>query len=148
MGLTPEIPVPLPLGQGRCLQGGNQISLVAVGYPVHQAQLAAQELAKEGISVGVYDMRFIKPLDEQLLRTAANAAPMVLTLEENTVCGGFGAAALEFYARDGILDKGLRIRNLGIPDRNIPHGSQNDQRASLGLDSAGITETVRKLLYN
>ncbi len=91
-------------------------------------------------------MRFIKPLDEQLLRVAAKAAPVLFTLEENTVCGGFGAAALEFYARDGILDGGLKIRNLGIPDRNIAHGSQEIQRARLGLDGDGIAATIRKIL--
>lgn len=146
LGLPPEPPKPIPLGQGRILKEGNQVSLVAVGYPVHQALLAATELEKEGISVGVYDMRYVKPLDEQQLRLAAKAAPVVLTLEENTVCGGFGAAALEFFARDGILDKGLKIRNLGIPDRNIPHGSQNALRAGLDLDYVGIIKTVRQLI--
>jgi 1-deoxy-D-xylulose-5-phosphate synthase len=146
LDLPPETPTPLPLGHGRTLKKGNHVSIIGVGYPVYQAVLAAEIMKKEGVSVGVYDMRFIKPLDEQLLRVAAKAAPVILTLEENTVCGGFGAASLEFYARDGILDQGLKIRNLGIPDRNIPHGGQDSQRAKLGLDAAGIAETIRKLL--
>ncbi|MBF0453862.1 MAG: 1-deoxy-D-xylulose-5-phosphate synthase [Magnetococcales bacterium] len=146
LDLPLQPPTRLPLGQGRTLKEGNQVSLVGVGYPVNQALLAAEILEKEGISVGVYDMRFIKPLDERLLRTAAEAAPVLLTLEENTLCGGFGSATLEFFARDGLLDAGLTIRNLGIPDRNIPHGSQSQQRADLGLDSTGLAQTVRTLL--
>ncbi|MBF0195262.1 MAG: 1-deoxy-D-xylulose-5-phosphate synthase [Magnetococcales bacterium] len=146
LGLAQETPTPIPLGQGRTITTGTDISLVGVGYPSHQAQLAAKELEKEGISVGVYDMRFVKPLDSQLLRVAATTAPIVLTLEESSLCGGFGAAVLEFYARDGMLDSGLKIRNLGIPDRHIPHGEQSSQRNKLGLDCAGIVHMVRELI--
>ncbi|MBF0358102.1 MAG: 1-deoxy-D-xylulose-5-phosphate synthase [Magnetococcales bacterium] len=146
LGLPPASPAPVPLGQGRTLKSGTHISLVGVGYPVHQALQAAEILEKEGISAGVYDMRYIKPLDEQLLRVAAKAAPSVLTLEESTICGGFGAAVLEFYARDGVIDSGLKIRIAGIPDRNIPHADQSSQRAKIGMDSAGIIDMVKELL--
>ncbi|MBF0446778.1 MAG: 1-deoxy-D-xylulose-5-phosphate synthase [Magnetococcales bacterium] len=146
LDLPPETPTPLPLGQGRTLKEGHQVSLVGVGAPIHEALEAAWILEDEEISVGVYDMRYVKPLDEQLLRTAAKSAPLIFTLEENTVCGGFGAAALEFFARDGLLDRGLKIRNLGIPDRNIAHGSQSNLRAELGLDRHGIAATIRKMM--
>ena len=134
----------LPVGVGRCLhEGGEQVALVAVGSLVHPACQAAMILAKEGISVTVYDGRFIKPLDEQLLRQAARL-PYLATLEPNTVCGGFGAAVLEFLAQDGALDTGLNVRIWGLPDRFVPQGSLEGLYAMLRLDADGIADRVRR----
>ncbi|MBF0140678.1 MAG: 1-deoxy-D-xylulose-5-phosphate synthase [Magnetococcales bacterium] len=142
----PETPEAVPVGTGRILCSGDQVSVVAVGATVHPAVQAAATLAKEGVRVGVYDLRFIKPLDKAMLRQAASAAPILLTIEENTVCGGAGAAVLEFLAADGALDRGIKIRNLGVPDTIVPHGSQQQLRRELQLDHDGIVATIRSLL--
>ena len=143
LGLDPQPIEPLPMGVGRCLKEGDQVALVAVGSLVHPALQAANILAREGISVKVCDLRFIKPLDEPLLRKAAQL-PFLATLEENTICGGFGAAVLEFLARDGLLDDGKKIRTWGLPDRFIPQGTQSALRKDLMLDAEGIAARVRR----
>lgn len=143
LGLAHQPGQLLPLGVGRCLHEGDQVALAAVGSLVHPALQAAHLLAKEGISVKVCDFRFIKPLDEQLLREVARL-PYLATLEENTLCGGFGAAVLEFLARDGLLDGGKKVRNWGLPDRFIAQGGQNALRAELQLDAEGIAARVRQ----
>ena len=145
LGLEIEPAEPIPIGVARTLKEGNQVSLLAVGSQVHPALAAANLLEKEGISVAVYDFRSVKPLDEQLLRKAAEK-PFLATLEENTLCGGFGGAVLEFLAKDDLLNKGMKIQNWGLPDRFIPQGSQNQLRADLGLDANGIADKVRKLV--
>lgn len=142
----PETPELVPIGTGRVLCTGGQVSVVAVGATVYPAVQAAATLAKEGIRVGVYDLRFIKPLDETMLRQAASSAPILLTIEENTVCGGAGSAVLEFLAVDGALDRGLKVRNLGVPDTIVPHGSQQQLRRELNLDHDGIVAAIRRLL--
>ncbi|MBF0133067.1 MAG: 1-deoxy-D-xylulose-5-phosphate synthase [Magnetococcales bacterium] len=142
----PQTPTAIPIGSGRVLYEGDQVSILAVGSMVHPAFLAAQKLQNEGIRVGVYDLRFIKPLDAELIRRAVATAPIVLTVEENTVCGGFGAAVLEFLAADGLLDRGIKIRTLGVPDRITHHGAPNLLRNELKLDADGIIETIRALM--
>lgn len=139
-------PEPMAIGSGRVLCEGEHVSVLAIGATVHPAFLAAEKLRHEGIRVGVYDLRFIKPLDENLIRHAASTAPVVLTVEENTVCGGVGAAVLEFLAANGLLDHGLKIRNLGVPDRIVPHGSPQILRSELKLDASGIENVIRDLL--
>ncbi len=145
LGLPEVKPEILPSGVGRRLRDGGDIALVAVGYPVHPALEAAEQLEKEGISAAVYDARFIKPLDGRLLREAAQR-PYLATLEENTVCGGFGAAVLEFLAADGLLDNGAKVRNWGLPDRFIQQGGQKELRREVGLDPEGIAQRVREWL--
>ncbi|MBF0340263.1 MAG: 1-deoxy-D-xylulose-5-phosphate synthase [Magnetococcales bacterium] len=145
LNLPPETMKVLPVGVGRTLREGTDVALLAVGQPVHVALQAALRLEKEGISVGVFDARFVKPLDGQLIRQAARAKALI-TLEENTTLGGFGAAVLEFLAEDGILDRGLVIRVWGLPDRFIPHGTQTELRAELELDADGLVGRIKKLL--
>ena len=143
LGLEPCPIEPLPVGIGRSLRDGDQVALLAIGSMVHPALQAANILEKEGISVQVCDFRFVKPLDTHLLREAAQR-PFIATLEENTVCGGFGAAVLEFLAQEGILDDGKKVRTWGLPDCFIPQGSQTILRAELQLNAVGIAERVRR----
>lgn len=142
LGLPEEEIAPTPYGVGRKLRDGKEASIAAVGSMVHPALAAAEILAEEGIHAAVYDMRWIKPLDENMLREAA-AAPFLLTVEEGTVCGGFGSGVLEFLAADGLLGNGLTAKIAGIPDRYIPHGSPRDLLAELGLSAEGIAAAVR-----
>lgn len=143
LGLESQAIEPFPIGVGRTLREGTQVALAVVGSLVTPALKAAEILAKENISVKVCDFRFIKPLDEQLLRKAAQL-PYLATLEENSLCGGFGAAVLEFLARDGMLDNGMKVRNWGLPDRFIPQGDHKVLLAELQLDSVGIADRIRQ----
>lgn len=139
---------PLPVGVGRKLRSGGPTpaaAVVAVGTMVPVALAAATLLAAEEVELSVYDARFIKPLDGQLLREAASH-PVLVTIEENTVLGGFGSAVLEFLAGEGLLDRGLRVRILGLPDRFVPHGRHEGLLAELGLDAAGVATVIRALI--
>ncbi|MBF0421422.1 MAG: 1-deoxy-D-xylulose-5-phosphate synthase [Magnetococcales bacterium] len=142
---APQEPKAIPVGTGRVLCQGDQASVVAVGTMVQPALMAAKILLQEGIRVGVYDLRFLKPLDVSMLRQAA-AAPLLLTVEENTVRGGAGAAVLEFLAADGALDRGIKVRNLGVPDAIIPHGASQPLRHEFHLDGEGIAAAIRASL--
>ncbi|MBF0610802.1 MAG: 1-deoxy-D-xylulose-5-phosphate synthase [Magnetococcales bacterium] len=145
VGLPPEAMKPIPVGVGRRLKSGQHAAIASVGHLTHHALQAASLLEKQGISVAVYDFRYIKPLDENLLREAASL-PLLVTLEENNVAGGFGSAVLESLAKDGRLDRGLRVRQLGLPDQFIHQGTQNELRQELGLHPEGIAQTLQQLL--
>ncbi|MBF0136808.1 MAG: 1-deoxy-D-xylulose-5-phosphate synthase [Magnetococcales bacterium] len=145
MGLDPVVPISLPPGIGRRLRDGKGIALVAVGSMVHAALGATDILKRDGIQPAVYDARFIKPLDTALLREAASHGTLVV-LEENSVCGGFGAAVLEFLAQEGLFDAGLRVRTWGMPDAFVAQGSRKEMRAELSLDAEGVARRVRELM--
>ncbi|ABK43566.1 1-deoxy-D-xylulose-5-phosphate synthase [Magnetococcus marinus MC-1] len=145
LGLPPEPPHVLEIGRGRTLRKGEHAAILAVGQPVHPALEAAAILEQQGISVSVYDARFVKPLDQRLLQEVAMHG-VVLVVEENAVQGGFGSAVLESLSNQGALDRGLKIRCMGIPDRYIPHGTQKELRGEIGLDAVGIATTLKELL--
>src|SRR5439155_18016502 len=90
--------------------------------------------------------RFVKPLDEELVCALASASRRVVTVEEACLAGSFGSACLEAFERGGLLEAGLRLRRLGLPDRFVSHGDPGKQRAALGLDAAGIAAAVREVL--
>jgi 1-deoxy-D-xylulose-5-phosphate synthase len=142
VALDPE-PVPLPIGAGETLRAGGDIALIAAGTVVQVAEEAAATLAAEGIAATVINARSVKPLDEALLLDAARRTGHVVTIEENVVKGGFGAAVLELYAREGVL---VPVRTLGVPDRMITHGPQAVQREWCGLTAACTVAAARELL--
>jgi 1-deoxy-D-xylulose-5-phosphate synthase len=135
---------PLPMGKGEILRHGDAGALVAVGTMVRPALEAAELLAQEGISLTVVNARFIKPLDRELLLELAGRLPLLVTVEENALAGGFGSAVLELLEGEGVT--GSNLRRLGYPDRYIEQGEQPDLRAQYGLDAAGIAASVRKAL--
>ncbi|MBF0311100.1 MAG: 1-deoxy-D-xylulose-5-phosphate synthase [Magnetococcales bacterium] len=143
-GLPPESPQRIPPGSGRKLREGADVALLGIGTPVQEALAAAEILAAEGIEAAVYDARYLKPLDKQMLREAATR-PILVTIEENAVCGGFGSAVLEFLAEEDLLTAGRKVRLIGLEDHFIPQGTQKALRASQRLDAAGIALTVREL---
>ena len=128
------------------MQGLCHGLVVAVGSTVHPALAAAEALAKEGIDAAVVDARFVKPLDEELVCGLAARARRVVTVEESALAGGFGAACLEAFERQGLLEAGLKVKRLGLPDQFVTHGDANKQRAELGLDAAGIAAACRALV--
>jgi len=134
----------LPIGRGEILHRegrGRHVALLGVGPVVYRAREAARTLAREGIEATVVDARFVKPLDEELLLEVAAGASLVVTLEENAVQGGFGSAVLRGVAERGALPP--RFRQIGVPDRFLPHGPPDLLRAQCGLHADGIAATVR-----
>ena len=139
--LDPE-PKLLPVGKGEVLRVGKDGVVVAVGDPVVPALRAAERLAAEGgASLTVVNARWVKPLDVELLSQLVKPGAHVFTVEENAVAGGFGSAVTE--ALDG-LGIAARVRRLGIPDRYVPHATQAEQRADLGLDEEGLLRSFRE----
>jgi len=133
----------IEIGSWEELLEGEELVILAVGYPVYQALKAAEKLYKEGIKVGVVNARFVKPMDEEMLIKLVSRYEVFLTVEDNTVVGGFGSGVLEFLARKGILKK---VVNLGVPDRFVEHGNQNLLRNIVGIDAEGIERKVKELL--
>jgi 1-deoxy-D-xylulose-5-phosphate synthase len=122
------------------------VLLVAAGTPAHAAAAAAEDLARSGIEAAVVDARFVKPLDEETICGLAAQARRVVTVEENALAGGFGSACLEAFERAGLLERGLQVKRLGIPDAFVTHGDAAKQRAALGIDAAGIAAAARELV--
>ena len=126
----------LEIGKGECLCEGSDLTIVAIGSTVYPAMEAAETLAAKGISAGVINARFVKPLDADLILAAADKTGRILTVEENALQGGFGSAVLELLHDNGRQQ--VRIKRLGIPDRYIEHGSQAQLRKDVGIDAEGI----------
>ncbi len=123
------------VGDSETLKEGDDFSILAIGGTVAPSLKAAGRLAAEGISAGVFNMRFVKPLDERAISTAARTG-RILTVEDNAVQGGFGSAVLEALQRMGL--KGVEVRCLGIPDNFVEHGTQAELRRLCGIDEDGI----------
>uniref|UniRef100_UPI0040579548 1-deoxy-D-xylulose-5-phosphate synthase n=1 Tax=Alistipes sp. TaxID=1872444 RepID=UPI0040579548 len=135
--------VELPIGRGEVLREGGEIALLTIGTTARFAREAAQSLAKEGIEVGHYDLRYVKPLDEELLRRVATRYRAVITIEDGSLLGGVGEAVQRHLAAMGF---GGPLRMLGIPDRFIEHGTPAELQALCGFDTEAIMQAVRDLL--
>jgi 1-deoxy-D-xylulose-5-phosphate synthase len=141
-----EHPQPLPIGKGEILLDPPDAALavVAIGACVHPALAAAELLKAEGIPIRVINARFVKPLDGELLCGTAEKLKRVITVEENTLMGGFGSAVLELFAEAGI--SGVAVRRLGIPDEFAQHATQKELRRLYGIDAEGIAAAVREMV--
>ncbi len=120
--------------------------VLAYGTAVEQAQLAAKELADEGISVTLVNARWAKPLDEELIMRLAKATRRIVTVEDHMVAGGFGSAVLEFLESRGMRDVDVRV--IGYPDKLIEHGAPSILKELYGLSSSHIKDAVRDLLHS
>jgi 1-deoxy-D-xylulose-5-phosphate synthase len=139
---TPDRPFrTIPIGTWEVLNEGKDACLLAVGAMVESAEKVRDELLKEGLDIGVVNCRFVKPLDGALLTRLAGRYPVLVTLEENTLRGGFGSGIHEFLHEAGLPVGGLR--HLGIPDRFITHGSPAQLLEEIGLSPARLVERVR-----
>ena len=132
----------LPMGQSELLKEGKDLYILALGSMVSPSMEASQLLEEEGLSVGVINCRFVKPLDEKLAEYA-EATGRVLIVEENIRQGGFGGAVLEMFSDLDVRD--IRIKRLGLPDRFVEHGPTAILREKYGLDKSGIMNETRKL---
>ncbi|MBX3570440.1 MAG: 1-deoxy-D-xylulose-5-phosphate synthase [Rhizobiaceae bacterium] len=137
----PERGAILEIGKGRILREGTKVALLSFGTRLQDCLTAAEELAAAGLSSTVADARFAKPLDEALVRRLATQHEVLVTVEENAV-GGFASQVLHFLARDGLLDRGLKIRTLVLPDAFTDHAKPEKMYADAGLDSTGIVRSV------
>ncbi len=135
---------PVELGQAEILDWGNDGVFVAYGTLLPVCVKAAEVLRKEGLDIGVINARFAKPLDQTTLLRAVEQLPVVVTVEEGTLEGGFASALLEAANAAGLDARNLLRR--GLPDRFIEHGERGELLASLGLDVAGLCRTVREHL--
>ena len=126
----------LPIGKGIVRREGKRVAILSFGTLLGQALQAA-----EAVNATVADMRFVKPLDEELIAELALHHDLLVTVEENSVQGGAGAAVSELLAQSGVV---LPILHLGLPDSHIDHASHPQQLAAAGLDAAGIQRAVEE----
>jgi len=133
----PEEGQPLEIGKGRILREGNKVALFSFGARLGECLKAADELAAYGLSTTVADARFAKPLDVDLLLRLAREHEVLLTIEEGSI-GGFGSFVLQSLAEHGLLDRGLKVRSMVLPDVFIDQDSPNAMYAKAGLDAKGI----------
>jgi 1-deoxy-D-xylulose-5-phosphate synthase len=135
---------PLEIGKGELLRDGKDIAIIAIGNTVVPSLKAAQDLAPLGIDAAVVNARFVKPLDRELLLDVLERIPRAITVEDNVLQGGFGSAVAELLADEGMT--GVSLRRLGVPDRFIPHGTQDELRKICGIDKDAIAQAAIRLV--
>ncbi|HTP90169.1 MAG TPA: 1-deoxy-D-xylulose-5-phosphate synthase [Xanthobacteraceae bacterium] len=133
----PDEGVPLEIGKGRILREGTKVALFSFGARLGECLKAADELATYGLSTTVADARFAKPLDVDMLLRLAREHEVLLTIEEGSI-GGFGSYVMQTLAEHGVLDRGIKVRSMVLPDTFIDQDSPNAMYAKAGLDSKGI----------
>ena len=133
----------IPPGQAEVLKEGNDAVILSIGTMLHPALDAAASLEKSGIRTGVVNCRFAKPLDADCILKVAASAGCVITVEENALQGGFGAAVLELLEEHGVQ---VPIKRVGVADEFIEHGGQDELRAKAGLDTPSIEAAVKSLV--
>ena len=145
-GVMTEWKTPLKkikIGTGRRVKNGNDVAILSIGHIGNYAVKATEKLAKEGIEIAHYDMRFVKPIDEILLHEVFSKFKKVITIENGCVQGGMGSAVLEFMADNNYQ---AEVKRLGIPDKFIEHGTQDELYNECFFDEAAIIASVKSLL--
>ncbi|RFB97199.1 1-deoxy-D-xylulose-5-phosphate synthase [Rhizobium leguminosarum bv. trifolii] len=135
----------LQIGKGRIVKEGTKVALLSFGSRLADCLLAAEDLEAAGLSTTVADARFAKPLDHDLIRQLARHHEMVITVEEGSI-GGFGSQVMQYLSSEGLLDNGLKIRSLVMPDIWMEQAKPEAMIAHAGLDRAGIVSTVFRAL--
>jgi 1-deoxy-D-xylulose-5-phosphate synthase len=133
----------IPVGEGEIIRYGEDIAILALGTTVAPAMEAAHELARRGIESTVVNARFAKPLDVSLITDLAGHIKRIVTVEENALSGGFGSGVLKLLQESGLCD--IMVKNIGIPDEFVEHGTQDILRSKYGLDTEGIVRQVLEL---
>lgn len=141
----PEVPERLAIGKGRIVREGKKVAILSLGTRLAEAQKAADVLDAKGLSTTVADLRFAKPLDEEMIRKLLATHEVCVTVEEGAI-GGLGAHVLTMASDEGLIDAGLKLRTLRLPDVFQDQDKPEKQYAEAGLDADGIVETVLKAL--
>jgi 1-deoxy-D-xylulose-5-phosphate synthase len=141
---TESEPRALEIGRGELLREGSDACLIAVGTMVDIALKASAVLERSGVSAAVVDAKFIKPLDEELIRNCADSGVPLFTLEESAVLGGFGDAVSELLSDSGLRN---RIIMLGLPDVFVPHGTRQELLEDIGLSPESVADRVMKTIH-
>jgi 1-deoxy-D-xylulose-5-phosphate synthase len=146
----PEVPVKLEIGKGRLVREGSKVAILSLGARLTEALKAADTLEAKGLSTTVADLRFAKPLDEDLIAKLMRTHEVVVTVEEGSI-GGLGAHVLTFASDEGLTDGdsangGLKVRTLRLPDTFIDHDDPMKQYDEAGLNAPQIVDTVLKAL--
>ncbi len=145
-GVMPEWRTPLeeiPIGQGRKVRDGEEVAILTIGHIGNYAVTACETLKEQGIEAAHYDMRFVKPLDEEMLHEVFGSYRKIVTVEDGCIMGGFGSAILEFMAENGYA---AQVKRLGIPDNIIEHGDQLQLHTECNFDPEGIEKAVVQML--
>ena len=132
----------IPVGKGRLLREGNDVALLTLGPIGKSVASVVDDAAKEGISVAHYDMRYLKPLDEEILHEVAAKFKHIITLEDGTVKGGLGSAVTEFMAQNGYAPN---IHIMGIPDEFVEHGAPSELYSLCKMDKAAVMEVIQNI---
>lgn len=135
----------IEIGKGRKLKDGEEIAILSFGHVGNFATQAIRSLVTDGLNPAHYDMRFVKPLDEEILHEVFSKYKNIVTVEDGTIVGGFGSAILEFMAKHGYNSK---LKMLGIPDKIIEHGSPAELHKECGYDAQSIANTVKEMVSN
>tara|TARA_R110001583_G_scaffold39735_2_gene127207 strand:- start:2061 stop:3962 length:1902 start_codon:yes stop_codon:yes gene_type:complete len=133
----------LEIGKGQKLKDGKNLAILSIGPIGMLASDAIEELEKEGLSIAHYDMRFLKPIDEEILHEVFKNHKNVITLEDASIIGGLGSAAIEFMSDNGYASK---VKRLGVPDKWVEHGTQEELYKECGFDKEGIMVACKELL--
>jgi 1-deoxy-D-xylulose-5-phosphate synthase len=133
----------IKVGTGRKLKDGKDIAVLTFGHPGNFAAAAIRDVKQEGINPAHYDMRFVKPLDEEMLHEVFSNYNKVITVEDGTIVGGFGSAILEFMNEHGYK---ADVKILGIPDSLVEHGTPKQLYDEIGIDANGIAAMLRKMM--
>mgnify|MGYP003384648003 CR=1 FL=1 len=141
----PEVPERLEMGKGRIVRTGHKVAILSLGTRLAEALKAADALDAKGLSTTVADLRFAKPLDQELIRKLLTTHEVAITIEEGSV-GGLGAHVLTYASDSGLIDAGLKLRTLRLPDRFQDQDKPEKQYAEAGLDADAIIESVLKAL--
>ena len=129
----------IPIGKGRILRNGKKVALLTIGHAGNNANNALKELLKKGIEASHYDMRFLSPIDEALLKEAFNNHKLIITVEDGSIKGGLGSAVLEFKNK---YNFNCKVITLGIPNEFVHHGDIQNLHRLCGYDSMGIIKAV------
>ena len=132
----------IPVGKGRMLREGTDVALLTIGPIGKSIADIADDVAKEGISIAHYDMRFLKPIDEDILHEVANKFKHIITLEDGTIKGGLGSAVTEFMAQHGYTP---HIHIMGIPDEFVEHGTTAELYHLCKMDKAAVWEVIQEI---
>ena len=141
----PVVPKKLKIGRGRIICHGSKVAILSLGARLEEAKKAADRLEAMGLSTTVADLRFAKPLDEDMIRQLLTSHEVAITIEEASI-GGFGAHVLTMASDDGLTDAGLTVRTMRMPDKFIDQDKPENQYAMAGLNADGIVETTLKAL--